>query len=97
MFELFRRISIPKNKVINFLGKATLMIYLIHDNQFFYSLWSGTGWVVMLYYNPLLFILKLLQWTLITFFMGLMAYIVYDFSLRILKKYKNIFVKRKDV
>lgn len=93
MFELFRRISIPKNKVINFLGKSTLMVYLIHDNQFFYSLWNGTGWVAMLYYNPLLFILKLLQWTLITFLMGLIAYIMYDFSLRILKKYRNIFVK----
>lgn len=34
IFELFRRMKLPNNRIINFVGGSTFMIYLIHDNEF---------------------------------------------------------------
>ena len=33
IFEIFRRIQISSNWIINFIGSSTFMIYLIHDND----------------------------------------------------------------
>ena len=39
LFELFRRIPLKNSKVVEFMGKATLMVYLLSDNAFVYSIW----------------------------------------------------------
>lgn len=45
LFEIFKRIRIPYCKPINFLGKGTFMVYLIHDNGFFIVCGDGkTGY-----------------------------------------------------
>lgn len=93
IFEVFRRISIPNNRIINFLGGGTLMIYLIHDNDFFYSLWNAQDWITLLYYHPYLFIWKLLLWGIEVFLIGVIIYFIYEKSGEFMNKYKWLFIK----
>ncbi len=77
VFELFRRLRIGSHKVINFVGGSTLMIYLLHDNAFCYSIWDLKDWITSLWYTPIDFIGQLLLYTLVTFFAGLGIYCLY--------------------
>jgi hypothetical protein len=74
VFELFRRIHIPYNRAINVVGSSTLMVYLMHDNGFFYSIWRTQDWISLLYVHPLLFLCKLLLWARGTFIVGVVLY-----------------------
>ncbi len=89
MFELFRRIKLKKNNVINLLGSSTLMIYLVHDNKFMYSVWKNVEWIKVLYDNPLNFIYKYIVWSLGIFEFGLILYLIY-YILMILKKQSKL-------
>ena len=80
LFEMFKRIRIPQSTIINYLGSSTFMVYLIHDNDFFYSLWNTQDWITLLYYRPYAFIFKILIWTLITFMIGVAAYIPVSYT-----------------
>lgn len=93
VFEVFRRIHIPTSRIINFLGKSTFMIYLIHDNSFFYSLWDLRDWITTLYNTPMLFVYKLVKWTLATFAVGGVVYICYRVLGRIFQKCRILFLK----
>ena len=93
LFEIFKRISIPNSKIINFLGMGTFMVYLIHDNIFVHSLWGLKNWVLDLYDAPLLFLFDLLKWGGTTFASGIMVYIAYLLVGRILKASKWIYIK----
>lgn len=86
LFELFRRVFIPSRSIINFLGASTFMVYLIHDNSFFYSIWATQDWITVLYSNPIRFILKIIGWTLMTFGIGTMMYTVYLIVARIVRR-----------
>lgn len=86
IFELFRRIQISNSRFINYLGTSTFMVYLIHDNSFFYSLWNTQNWINILYNYPFRFILKLVSWTLMTFVIGVLVYSVYVFIEKSVKK-----------
>lgn len=77
VFELFRRIHIPCNRAINFIGASTFMVYLIHDNGFFYSLWNTKDWITLLAYHPGRFVLSLTVWTACTFGVGFASYLGY--------------------
>nr|MCR4902530.1 acyltransferase [Butyrivibrio sp.] len=48
IFELFRRVKIKNSKIINFLGSSTFMIYLVHDNEFWWNLWKERDWISLL-------------------------------------------------
>ena len=89
MFEIFRRIKIKNNRIVNFIGASTFMIYLIHDNSFFYSIWGLTDWITLLYNNPYSFIGKLLLQTLYTFGFGLITYTIYIVIIKIITEIKN--------
>lgn len=89
MFEIFRRIKIKNNRIVNFIGASTFMIYLIHDNAFFYSIWGLTDWITLLYNNPYSFIGKLLLQTLYTFGFGLITYTIYIVIIKIITEIKN--------
>lgn len=95
MFEIFKRIKIPQNKVINFLGKATFMTYLIHDNSFFYSIWGLKDWIFDLYYTPCLFLLNLTKWGVATFAVGIMVYVAYLGIGKLLHSLNWVFVKKE--
>lgn len=76
-FELFRRIKIPNNKVVNFIGASTFMIYLIHDNEFVHKIWSSKDWITLLNNSLIKFIVTFGIWVLITFLIGFILYCIY--------------------
>lgn len=97
LFEFFKRINIPTNRVINFLGSATFMIYLLHDNAFTYSIWNTQDWITLLYNHPLLFLLKLFGWGLAVFGIGVLVYVLFLGVGKACRKFKGIILyKNKD-
>lgn len=97
LFELFRRIKMPCCRVINYLGGATFMIYLFHDNSFFYSLWDRQDWITLLSEHPMGFLLRYGAWTVRTFVYGFIAYLGYRLLCRICRKagVQRLFLKSK--
>ncbi len=95
LFEWARRIHLPSSRVINFLGKATFMVYLIHDNTLFYSIWGLHDWVRVLYYQPKRFVGELLLYTLATFFIGVLLYAIYLLVVRIARSLSGLALKPK--
>lgn len=95
MFEIFRRINIPANRVIAFLGKSTFMVYLIHDSEFFYSLWNLRDWITTLSESMPMFIIQLLKWGAYTFFAGVLAYTAYMFVCRVIDRRLNPDIRRQ--
>lgn len=95
LFELFRRIKMPCCRVINYLGGATFMIYLFHDNSFFYSLWDRQDWITLLSEHPMGFLLRYGAWTVRTFVYGFIAYLGYRLLRRICRKagFQRLFLK----
>lgn len=94
MFEIFRRIKVPTSRTINFLAKSTFMIYLIHDNSFFYSIWGNKDWITSLYNTPGRFVISLLKWSMATFLTGVSVYILYIMAGKIFKSCKWLFLKK---
>lgn len=86
LFELFRRIKMPCCRGINYLGGATFMIYLFHDNSFFYSLWDKQDWITLLCMHPIGFLLRYGAWTVRTFVYGFIAYLGYRLLCRLCRK-----------
>ena len=86
LFELFRRIKMPCCRGINYLGGATFMIYLFHDNSFFYSLWDKQDWITLLCMHPIGFLLRYGIWTVRTFVYGFIAYLGYRLLCRLCQK-----------
>lgn len=89
-FELFRRIKLPNNKFINFIGASTFMIYLIHDNEFVHKIWNSKDWVTLLNNSLIRFIVTFGIWSLITFIVGLILYCIYLLLKKILNTIKPL-------
>lgn len=94
LFELFRRVSLPTNRLINYFGKSTFMIYLLHDNNLFYGLWNHRNWVETLAASPMLFLFHLLKWASFTFLLGVISYSLYILSSKVIYRYRYIFLKK---
>lgn len=94
LFELFRRLNIPNSRVINYIGASTLMTYLIHDNDFFYSIWNTKDWITLLYNNPFSFMMILTKWTVATFAVGIMSYTAYVIIATLCYRHRSVFLKR---
>lgn len=95
LFEIFRRIQIPHNKLLNYFGKATFMVYLLHDNGFFYSIWDTQDWITLLYNYPYRFIVKLFIWSCCVFACGVITYTFYIILSKLFYKYKWILFKKE--
>ena len=74
LFELFRRLPAFYDKYINYVGGATLMMYLLHDNELFYSLWNSQDWISLLYYSPIKFMGKYIMWGIGAILIGVVIY-----------------------
>lgn len=94
MFELFKRIPKFHSKLVNYLGGATFMVYLIHDNQLFNNEWNNIDWINLLANSKAEFLLQLIETTLAVFAMGLVAYTCYTFLIWLVKKCSFLFVKK---
>lgn len=96
VFELFRRLKLPSLKIVNYLGKATFMVYLIHDNELFYSLWNLKNWAALLYEKPLKFLLWLCFYAVSTFFIGVIFYGIYTGLKKLVVCLKPFILKEKE-
>lgn len=94
LFVLFLRLHIRSNPVINYLGNATFMIYLLHDNEFFYGLWNRTDWVTLFAKDPLSFAWHLLAWVFGIFALGTIVYSLYLLCVKVLTALKPLAVQR---
>ena len=94
IFELFRRINMSNSRIINFLGSATFMVYLLHDNEFVRSIWNTQKWIDLLYNDIWLFTKKYVLWTCGTFLAGVLFYIGYVFIGKLGKLCKHLVLKQ---
>ena len=93
IFELFRRLRMPENKVLNFAGSATFMIYLIHDNDFWRELWREADWMKLLHHSSLKCCILLGKWTGIVFLSGILTYMLYLGMMALCRRFKWIAVR----
>lgn len=93
VLELFRRLPVMYSNIVNYIGASTFMVYLLHDNNFFYSMWDTQDWITVLYYNPVGYVFKHILWTLATFGIGVLAYSGYLLAGRMLKRFKFLLLK----
>lgn len=93
LFELFRRIPPFKSKVINYIGASTFMVYLLHDNNFFYSVWDTQDWIALLYNQPASYALKHILWGMATLCIGALTYSVYLLSEMLFRKCYHFVLK----
>ncbi len=77
IFELVCRIHLPQCKIVSYIGKATFMVYLLHDNELVRGIWRRTDWISVLYYLPKMYLLMLVQWIGISFLVGVFGYFLY--------------------
>ena len=93
LFEIFRRVRLPQSRVISFLGKSTFMVYLIHDNGFFYEIWNLRDWITTLGNSPANFLFQIMKWGVYTFSVGVAAYALYEILFKALRKIQFLFVR----
>ena len=93
VLELFRRLPVMHSNIVNYIGASTFMVYLLHDNNFFYSMWDTQDWITVLYYNPVGYGFKHILWTLMTFSIGVLAYSAYLMVGRMLKRFNFLLLK----
>ena len=94
IFELTRRIKIGCIKPVNALASSTLMIYIIHDNEFFYDLWGLTDWIEMFRYTPRIFAVNYIKWIFLMFAIGAATYLLYFLTCKACDKLRWIVVRR---
>ena len=68
------------------------MIYLLHDNKFFYSLWGRRDWIRDWHESTFIFAAHVLMWAGLTFTAGAAAYVIYLFAAGNLQRLKRIFL-----
>ena len=95
IFELFRRLNVPYNAAINYIGKSTLMIYFIHENKFFQMFYQDDSWMETLTASVPLYLLKWFKWTAILFAVGLAAYCLYTLLGKLLPRMRSWFVVKE--
>ena len=96
VFELFRRIKLPKNAIINFIGASTFMVYLLHDNELVYKAWCRQNWITLLHENVISFLMVYIIWILITFSAGSLSYCIFLLGGRLLRLCKPLTLKRAE-
>ena len=97
IFEIFNRIRIPNSKIINYLGKSTLMIYFIHENNLLISCYVNDNWMESLVSSThgIGYIAKWLYWAGIGLGLGVIVYSMYVLLGKMAKKMLFIFVRRE--
>lgn len=94
IFELFRRIKIRPNAVINYISSASFMVYLVHDNEFIRNYWAfKEDLAALLYKSPVQFCIKIGIRALLTYAVGVAAFSIYRGLMRLAKRYTHIFIK----
>lgn len=95
IFELFKRLKIKNNKIINSIAKSCFITYLIHENSFARFLFNQPNWCYLYKNNMLAFIIEVFGIALLIFIIGLLVYLVYWSICRLAssKTFKSLFLK----
>ena len=93
LLELFSRIKMKCNRIINFFASCSFMIYIIYDNEFWRCIWRNYDWILLLANNILLYLLMLIKWTIFIFIFGVLSYLLYLGCGKILIICKRLVVK----
>ncbi len=78
LFEIFKRINIKNNKVINYVSSTTFMIYLLHDNDYVHILMNKITFVIYLHENVYKFMGVSILLIIGIFIIGIILYRVYE-------------------
>ena len=76
VFELFRRMEIGQNKMINKIASATVMIYIVHDVEFTYSFCRIINWPRLLHQSIIKTVVLLIIITIAIFLYGFCAFLL---------------------
>ena len=71
------------------------MVYFIHDNDLFYSIWNIQDWITLFHDNVYRFIGKYILYVLLIFAIGLLCYIVFLLLSKLLELLKPCLLKTK--
>ena len=93
LLELFSRIRITNNRIINLIAGGSLMVYLLHGHGFWITILQDRDWVLALSKDPLLYCFKVFKWSAFTFAVGIAGYLLYLGLCRLCSKYKYIVLK----
>lgn len=93
IFELFKRMKMPNIKLINFFGQASVMVYFMHENVLFQSLYKNIKWLEILEKSFGAYIFECMKWSFIAWGIGLVTYAIYDLIGRNIHRIKFLFVK----
>ena len=93
MLEIFRRLPIPSIKIINFIGASTFMVYLIHDNEFWWTIWNRQDWIKMLLEGPKLYCINMIKLALGMFSIGVFAYVGFLVAGVVVNMLKKVSIK----
>ena len=93
-FELFRRMKTPSNRIVNFAGASTFMVYLLHDNEFVYKLWGTQDWLTLLHENSIQFSFTYAIYILGTFGAGGVFYCIFMIGGKLLNICKPLVIKQ---
>ena len=95
LFELGRRIRIKPNRVINYIGASTFMVYLMHENTLMRRVWRKFDWNAAYYYHPGLFFERMAFWVVAVFVVGVASYAVFELTEKMLlsKPFKKLIFK----
>lgn len=96
IFELFRRLPPVSSKIINFIASSTFMIYLLHDNKFFYSLWDAVDWITLLSNSNAAFLFTFFKWILMVFVFGFVVYCLFLILGLIWKECRFLFIREDE-
>ena len=70
------------------------MIYLIHDNEFFYKIWNAMDWITLLYGSLSKFIMTFGIYVLLTFGAGFIGYCIFLLLGKIWLIFKPLIIKK---
>ena len=90
IFEIVKRINIPNNKIINYLGSASFMVFLIHGTDFGYYIIRQNDWLYCLHCSVWLFWKEIVFYTFVIYAIGVLSYMSYCC---ILKSYRLLIIK----
>ena len=96
LFELFSRLTIKNNKIINYIASATFMIYLTHETPFTFEIWRKKDWIGLYYNNIFEFFGLYIKWIVICLIFGFVAYVIYSYLMKLFSsvKIKKIVLKK---
>lgn len=86
IFEIFRRIKIPKSNVINYIASATFMIYLMHDNDFVRTIYRSFDWIKPFHDDVFGFMKMYFIYVFSIYVFGFVSYLIYKLVKRALHK-----------